>query len=42
MQASYVGRDNSNTVYVVANDTIIYLSLMNTPHYIQSGLYFQQ
>ena len=42
MQAAYVRRGNSNTVYVVANDTIIYLSLMNTPHYIRSGHYFQQ
>ena len=42
MQAVYVGWDNSNTVCVVANDTHIYLRLMNISHYIHSDLYFEQ
>ena len=42
MKAVYVGLDNSNTVFFVVNDTNIYLSLINIPHYIHSDFYFCQ
>ena len=42
MHAVYVGRENNDAVCIVANDTDIYLSLINIPHHVHSHLYFRQ
>ena len=42
MHTNYVGRENNDTVCVVADDTDIYLSLISISHHIRSHLYFCQ
>ena len=40
--AVYVGRENNDIVYVVADDADIYLNLINISHHIRFRLYFRQ
>ena len=40
MHALYVGQDSSNEVFVVADDTDIYLSMINVAYRVKSCLYF--
>ena len=40
MHALYVGQDSSNEVFVIADDTDIYLSMINIAYRVKSCLYF--
>ena len=42
MHVVYAGRDSSNKVCVIADDTDIYLSLINIAHLVKSCVYFRQ
>lgn len=42
MHAVYAGRQNSDTVCIIAEDTDIYLSLISISHLVQSNLIFRQ
>ena len=42
MHVVYAGQDSSNKVYVIADDTDIYLSLINMAHLVKPCLCFRQ
>ena len=42
MHAVYAGQNSNETVCVVADDSDIYLSLINISHHVSSHLYFRQ